>query len=140
MPLDEEKQKRLDALRTKREELALAEQQDADERELQAEELAATLEETIGKRGVDFAIVSNRFGVFALRRPDTQAIRNWERADDKKKLSLEWQIGLLKHYIVPESTSLLWAQTGAQRPGLVWQTSNEFVDLMGLHTDGGDRK
>ena len=123
-----------------------AAQAEADERELEAEELAATLEAKGQKRGADFVVVSNRLGgVFALRRPDTRAIRNGENASDKNKLSLEWNIGLLRHYIVePDEKApgkaLLWAQTSAQRPGLCWQTASAFVELMGVDVDSYNRK
>jgi hypothetical protein len=143
MALDEEKERadaeakrvkadRLAELRQKRGEAEAAEAQAADDRELAAEELAIVLEQKLGgKRGEAFQVINHRFGVFALRKPDTRAIRNWEQANEKQRMNLEWMIGLMRHYIEPSDKSLTWAQVCADRPGLCWHTGNIFVELMG---------
>lgn len=138
--LSEEQAKRLEELRTVREKREAAEAQAAEIRELEAEELALTLETQGGRRGEDFEVLTNRFGVFAITKPDTQAIRNWEKAVDAQKASLEWQIGILRHYIVPMDRQLVWAQTCATRPGLCWQTAEAFVDLMGIDRSRLEKK
>ena len=117
-----------------------AEASEAEVRDLEAAELTAALVAKGQKSGHDFIVVKNRFGVFAVRQPDTKAIRVWEKADDKTKLSLEWQIGVLRHYIEPAEKALLWAQTSATRPGLCWATSNAFVELMGVDVDAVQKK
>ena len=78
--LSEEQAKRLEQLREVREKREAAEAQAAEIRELEAEELALTLETQGGRRGEDFEVLTNRFGVFAIKKPDTQAIRNWENS------------------------------------------------------------
>ena len=140
MALDDKQKERLAELQKQRAESEQAETDRALERELAAEELAVKLAPALGKRGEDFAIISNRYGVFGLRKPDAQAIRNWERAEEKQKLSLEWQIGILRHYIEPKDTALPWAQTCAQRPGVCWQTAEAFVELMGVDRETVARK
>jgi hypothetical protein len=134
---------RADALAAHREaraKRAEEERDKADALELEAFELEAKLEAKLGKSGEEFAIVNNRFGVFAVRKPDTRAIRNWERATDKEKLSIEWMLGLLRHYIEPTEKAIPWAQLGAQRPGLVWQTGEAFVELMGIDRSKLEKK
>lgn len=146
MALDDTQKERLAALRHARMEREAKERDEADARELEAEELAALLEGRGLKRDADFKIVANRLGgVFALRRPDMRAIRSWENAKEKDRLSLEWNVGLLRHYIVePDdkapTRALLWAQTCAQRPGLCWETSTAFVELMGVDLDDKQKK
>lgn len=139
--MDDAKRARLAELRAAETERLAAEAEADEERELEERELAATLAATLGKRGVDFEIVSNKLGgVYGVRKPDTKAIRNWEQADEKKKTSLEWQIGLLRHYVEPEDKRLTWARTCAERPGLAWQTADAFVTLMGVDRDGLAKK
>ena len=46
----------------------------------------------------------------------------------------------MRHYIEPKDKALPWAQTCAQRPGLCWQTAEEFVGLMGVDREAADRK
>ena len=146
MALDETQRDRLAELRALNAERAARQSDQADERELEAEELAVTLEARGMKRDSDFKLIDNALGgVYALRRPDTRAIRNWENASEKQKLSLEWQIGILRHYILePDEKApgkaLLWAQTCAQRPGLCWQTSTAFVELMGVDVESHQKK
>lgn len=138
MALDEARRSRLAELRATDVDRETRETEAAEERELEARELAATLEQQGQKRDVDFKVVVNAIGgVYAIRKPDGKAIRNWEQASEKSKLSLEWMIGILKHYIIePDERapgkSLQWAQTCAQRPGLCWATSTAFVELMGV--------
>lgn len=131
---------RLVALRQKQAERDQAEKEAGDARELEALELVEVLEAKIGARDVEFAIVNNRFGVFAVRKPDTRAIKNWERASEKEKLSVEWQLGLIRHYIEPAEKAIVWLKLGAERPGLVWQTSEAFVDLMGIDRSKLEKK
>jgi hypothetical protein len=144
--LDDTKRDRLAELRARDAERESKAQEDADVRELEARELQIALEEKGLKVNADFKVIVNPLGgVFALRKPDTRAIRNWENASEKQKLSLEWQIGLLRHYIVePDekapAKALLWAQTCAQRPGLCWQTSTAFVELMGVDVEAHQKK
>jgi hypothetical protein len=150
MPLDDKQRERLEELRKSASQRQADEQDAADARELEAEELAAKLEAQGLVRGADFEVINNRLGgVYAVRRPDSRALRNWEAADEKKKGNSEWQIGLIRHYIVdPEGTDpkaqgsrgIVWAQTCAQRPGLLWQTTNAFIDLMSVDRDVATRK
>lgn len=146
MALTEQQRERLAELRAADAERETKEQEAADERELEARELAVLLEGKGLKGGVDFKVIANSLGgVFAVKKPDTRAIRNWENAGEKQKLSLEWQIGLIRHYIIePDDKAagkaLLWAQTCAQRPGLCWQTSNAFVELMGVDIESVQKK
>lgn len=134
-------QARLEAMHTRRKEQADQEEKAQELRQLEVFELEQKLEgELKGKRGVDFEIIDNRFGLFALRRPDTRAIRNWEQASDEKKQSLEWQTGVLRHYIYPSDQQIPWAQLATERPGLCWQTANAFVDLMGVDRSNLEKK
>jgi hypothetical protein len=112
-----------------------AKQDEADQlRQLEEEELSVKLEQELGgPRGDAFEVINNRFGgVFAIKRPDVQAIRNWEKADEKKKVNTEWQIGLMRHYIAPAEKQIAWAQVCADRPAVCWQTAEAFVTLMGI--------
>ena len=84
MALDDKAKERLAELRAAQYDREQAKAEKAEELELEALELAAKLETSIGKRGEDFAIIQNAFGVFAIRKPDAQAIRNWERAGEKQ--------------------------------------------------------
>ena len=146
MALTDQQRERLYELRAKDAELATAAQEEADSREYAVRELVLSLEAKGAKRDADFKIIDNTLGgLYALKKPDTRAIRNWENASEKQKLSLEWQIGLLRHYIIePDEKaagkSLLWAQTCAQRPGLCWQTSAAFVELMGVDLESNQKK
>lgn len=147
MALDEKQRERLAELRMASTNREAAEQDEADARELEGEELAATLEAKGLKRKVDFAIVVNRLGgVYALRKPDARAIRNWESASEKQKISLEWAIGLVRHYIIDAdgqaagSRGIAWAQMCAQRSGLCWQTTTAFVELMGVDIEAIQKK
>lgn len=146
MALDERQRDRLAELRASDAEREAKAQDDADARELEARELVLELEARGMKRDADFKVVSNPLGgVFALRKPDTRAIRNWESASEKQKLSLEWQIGILRHYIVePDEKApgkgIVWAQTCAKLPGLCWQTSTAFVELMGVDVEAFQKK
>ena len=147
--MDDTQRERLEELRKKdieREQLA---QEDADARELEARELQANLEArpSMGgvagatmKDGTDFIINNRLGGVYALRRPDGRGIRAWEQASDKQKLSPEWQIGLLRNYIVDPNPNnpqkgmrgIEWAQQCAQWPALLWMTTNAWIELMGV--------
>jgi hypothetical protein len=140
MALDEKQKERLAHLEREADERATEDASEAEVRKLDAAELTASLVAKGMKPRHDFIVVNNRFGVFAVRQPDTKAIRVWEKADDKTKLQLEWQIGVLKHYIEPVDKALLWAQTCATRPGLCWATSNAFVELMGVDVDAVQKK
>lgn len=132
---------RLEEVRKRRAEREKAEQAAADARDLEAHELELLLEDELkGVRSEAFEIVNNRFGVFAIRKPDSQAIRNWERASEDKKASLEWQIGILRHYVCPAEKQIPWAQLAAERPGLCWQTAEAFVDLMGIDRSRLEKK
>lgn len=133
---------RLEELRKAKAQRADKEKEAEEARELEALELEEKLRgELGGERGVAFEIINNRFGVFGLKRPDTRAIRNWEQATEKQKVSVEWQVGLLRHYIVPQERGLVWAQTvGDNRPGLLWQTADAFVDLMGIDRAALEKK
>lgn len=134
-------EKRLEAMRARQAARAKAEEEGEQLRALEASELEERLEgETKGKRDQAFAIVNNRFGVFGLRMPDTQAIRNWQSAPDAKKETLEWQIGILRHYILPTERAIPWAQLATERPGLCWQTASAFVDLMGIDRSLTEKK
>jgi hypothetical protein len=106
------------------------EQDESEGRELEAFELSDKLEATLGEPRKGFAIINNRAGVFAIRKPDTRAIRTWEHATDKQKLSAEWLIAYLRHYIEPKEKLQTWMALCAERPGLLWQTSDAFVELM----------
>lgn len=138
-PVDPEltRQERLARAQKAREERAAAEERAREDRLILAEELSASLQ---GVRGVDFQIVTNPHGVFAVTKPDSQAIRTWEMAPEKKKLSLEWMISYLRHYIVPKERSLEWCQICATRPGLLWDTSNAFLALMGVDVHEQEKK
>ena len=148
--MDDKQRERLAELRAQDIEREAKKQEEADLRELEARELVLNLEDKGLKRDIDFKIVSNPIGgVYALRKPDTRAIRNWEQASDKQKLSLEWQIGLIKHYIVDpdekdptaqDKRGIAWAQMCGARPGLCWQTVNAFGELMGMDIEGTQRK
>jgi hypothetical protein len=139
--VDETKKERLEALRTARAARDKAAADAADERELAAEELHAALAGPDMVRGVDFEIVTNPFGVYAIRKPDNQAILNWDNATKGKKLSLDWQIGILRNYILPDKAKgIEWAQVAAQRPGLAWDTSNAFMRLMGVVVEETEKK
>jgi len=150
MALDEAKKERLAKLRAEEAERQTREQEEADERELEALELTAALEGRGQKRGVDFVVINNRAGVFALKKPDTGAIRRWEAAKEKERLSLEWQIGFLGKYIVEldeqavkagrPPQGLTWQQTSQKFPGLCWQTANAFVDLMAVDRSETEKK
>jgi hypothetical protein len=146
MALSEQQRERLYELRAKDTENQAKAQEDAEEREFMARELVVSLEARGLKRDSDFKVVDNALGgLFAVRRPDTRAIRNWESSTDKQKQNLEWMIGLLRHYIIePDekapAKALLWAQTCAQRPGLCWQTSSAFVELMGVDLEAAQKK
>jgi len=146
MGLDEGRQSRLAELRALDAEREAKAQEAAEERELEARELAFSLEQKGLKEGHDFKVlVSAIGGVFAIRKPDGKAIRNWELASEKQKLSLEWQIGLLRNYIVePDEKSptkgIQWAQLSAQRPGLCWKASTAFVELMGVDVEERQKK
>jgi hypothetical protein len=147
MALDEQQRDRLAELRQASAVRATEARDESDARELEGEELAMALQAKGLKRDVDFAIINNPLGgVYALRKPDTRAIRNWESASDKQKLQLEWQIGILRHYIVdPDekqegARGLVWAQNSALRPGLCWETSTAFVRLMGVDVEGLQKK
>lgn len=132
MPLDEKETARLQAFRNKQAEAENASQENAERRELEIFDLVETLEKDFGKRGEGFEIVDNPYGLFAVKRPDTQATRNWEKATDAQHGDSTWNIGLLKHYIIPADRQLAWAQLAAERAGVWWQTAGEFVKLMGL--------
>lgn len=139
--MDDTQREKLAEFRQKASERDTAEQEASDLRELESHELVATLETKGLKHGSDFEIINNRLGgVYAIRKPDGRAIRNWEQASEKNKLSLEWQIGLLRHYIEPQDKAVLWAQTCAQRPGLCWQTADRFVEMMSVDREGLARK
>lgn len=147
--MDDKQRERLEELRKADAERETREQEESDLRELEARELQASLEAKSLKKGTDFEIVSNRLGgVFALRKPDTRAIRNWEQADEKKKLSSEWQIGLIRNYVVdPDDKDpqkgrrgLEWAASCAKWPGLLWQTTDAWVELMSVDRDGIAKK
>lgn len=140
--MDEVKKERLRVLREAQVDLEKAEKEATDERELEALELQAKIvAETKGVRGRDFAIVNNVFGVFAVRKPDAQAIGNWDRARDEDRLSLEWQIALLRNYIFPDKArGIEWAQIASDRPGLVWETANAFLELMGVSKSAVSKK
>lgn len=147
MTLTDEQRARLAALREGDAERALEAAEAADARELEVRELRALLEGRGLKDGVDFKVVDNKLGgTYAVKKPDSRAIRNWEQADDKKKQSLEWLIGLLRHYIVepdektPGARATVWSQTCAQRAGLCWDTANAFVELMGVDVESHQRK
>ncbi len=137
--LEADRLKRLAVAQKAREDRQQAEERAREDRLIEAEELAASLA-TLGTRGVDFQIVSNPHGVFAIRKPDSQAIRIWEQASEKKKLSLEWMISYLRHYIEPKDRGLLWCQISAQRPGLLWATSTVFLELMGVDVHEQEKK
>jgi hypothetical protein len=140
MALTDQQRARLEELRAKDADRDAAAQEAAEVREFEGRELSATLEGAGLVRGVDFEIVTNRIcGVYAIRKPDRQAMRNFDAADEKKKESTEWMIGLARHYVMdpaePSATSLSkkgieWAQKAAERPGLAWQTMRAFVSLM----------
>ena len=146
MALTQEQKDRLAQLREEEVSRAQDARDEADLRELEARELTATLEARGLKRDAGFKVIVNaRGGVFAVKKPDTRAIRNWENAADKDRLNLEWMIGLLRHYIVePDEKAagkaLLWAQTCAHLPGLCWQTSAAFIELMGVDLEAAQKK
>ncbi len=136
-----ERADRLAAHRQKQTERAGAETEAAEMRELEAFDLAESLEAKLGgARDVAFGIVNNRFGVFAVRKPDTRGVRTRQNASEKQRLSLEWEIAFLRHYIEPPEKAVLWMQTGAERPGLVWQTGEVFIALMGVDTSAREKK
>lgn len=161
MALTEQQRERLAALREKDAERDTASQDAADARELEGRELVLACEAKGWKEGHDFKIVSNPIaGVFAVRKPDARGIRTWENATEKQRLTLEWVISFLRHYIVgldeqpmpqagqkPEdgrplegAKGLVWAQASAQRPGLCWQTSRTFLELMGVDFEALEKK
>ncbi len=137
---EEARLERLSRARKARDERQQADERAGEDRLIEAEELSTALVGTLGERGVDFQIVSNPHGVFAIRKPDSQAIRIWEQASEKKKLSLEWMISYLRHYIEPKEKALLWCQVCAQRPGLLWATSTIFLELMGVDVHEQEKK
>lgn len=144
--MDDKQKERLAELRQREAERGQADQDADDARELEALELGTAIEAKGLRRGVDFAIVSNRLGgVFALSRPTGKSIRAWELATEKQRLNLEWMIGFLRPMIVEpdgatEKRAIVWAQMCGQRPGLCWQTANAFVELMGVDREERDRK
>lgn len=150
MAITDQQRERLAELRAADVDREAKKQEEADLLELEARELATTLEARGEVGGVDFKIIASTLGgVFAVRKPDGRAIRNWEQASEKQKLSLEWQIGLLRHYIVEVdekapggagARGIVWAQKCAGRPGLCWATSAAFVELMGVELDSSQRK
>lgn len=125
---------------------ARAEQEEARERASARRELAEyELEERLtgelkGPRGEAFEIVSSRVGVFGVRKPDTQAVRTWEKASDDKKFSHEWQISFLRHQIVPEDRQVAWMQLASSWPVLASETATAFVVLMGLDRSAIEKK
>lgn len=144
--MDEKQRERLAELRLKEAERGQAEKEAGDARELEAFELAETLESKGARRGYDFQLVSNPLcGVFAIRKPGGKEIRQWEMAKEKDKTNLEWLIGFLRPLIVePDETKkergIRWAQMCGERPGLCWQTGEKFVELMGAVREDHDRK
>jgi hypothetical protein len=141
MALTEEQKSQLEKFREARAAKDQAEQDATELREFERESLVAELEKTLGKENVDFKIIDNPFGLFAIRKPDLKAIRNWEQAPEAKRTNLEWAISLLRHYIAPESKSIEWCQIGGNgRPMLIWHTANAFVELMGLDKTAAGKK
>jgi hypothetical protein len=133
--VEDAQREKLAAMRAKRQKAEADELEAREQRELEAGELADKLELEGQKRGEDFEIIVNRFGVFAIRKPDHQAITSWDRASNEKKLSLDWQIGILRHYIVSDDGGVRWAQIAAVRPGVCWDTAAAFAKLMGVEAD-----
>lgn len=166
MALDDKQRERLAELRAAETDRQARAQEESEALELEALELRAALESVGLKEGSDFKIVVNALGgVYAVRKPDTRAIRNWENATQKQQLNLEWVISLLRHYILmpgevaipkaahgqsapemapgvrPEgSRGIEWSQMCAQRPGLCWQTLRAFLELMGVDIEGAEKK
>jgi len=73
------------------------------------------------------------------------------------KLSSEWQIGLIRHYVVDTDVptaapganqqatpsgkrGLEWAQACAKWPGLLWQTTNAWIELMSVDREAVAKK
>ena len=130
--MDDKSKERLEELRLARVRREAQEQEEADSRELEEEELCLKLEEELkGRRGIDFEIINNKFGVFGLRKPDGRAISSIDKASAEKQATLQWNIDLLKHYIVPQERSLAWVQVAADRTGLCWETALAFKALAG---------
>lgn len=146
MALTQEARDRLAELREQDVERSALAKESAEERELEARELGATLEARGLKRDLDFKVIDHAMcGVYAIRKPDGRAIRNWDNASDKEKLTLEWLIGIMRHYIIePDekapAKALQWAQMCGQRPGLCWTTSTAFIQLMGVDTEAHQKK
>jgi hypothetical protein len=144
--MDDQQRQRLAAHRQAEAEREASAQEEADLRELEAHDLAASLEGKHGKRGVDFEVINNALGgVYAIRKPDTRANRNWEQASEKSRLSLEWMIGLLRHYIIEPDEKApgkanQWMQACGARPGLCWQTAEKFVEMMGIDREAAQKK
>jgi hypothetical protein len=136
--LDEAKKERLAEVRKLAAEREQAARDAADLLELEAEELHL---KQSGTRGVDFEIIKNRFGCFAVKKPDDRAIAAWDRQTPEKKLETDWIITWLRHYILPDAAEgVRWAQIAAQRPGLAWETANAFLALMGVSRDEAAKK
>jgi hypothetical protein len=111
----------------------------ADLKELEVYELKEKLA-SLGKENEDWRIINNPFGLFAVKKPDARAIKTFENAKDKDKISLEWNIAYLRHYIVPDDRVTVWMQTCGTRAGLAWQTMNEFLKLMGVESADNEKK
>lgn len=141
-PAEVLRRERLQKARKKNDDHAAAKRRELEDREIEVAELTEKLEvSTKGKRGTDFEVVSTPFGVYGIRKPDHQAVTNWDKATNEKRLSLDWQIGLLRHYILPDPNvdGIAWAQQGALRPGIVWETAAAFTALMGAEVDAAGK-
>src|SRR5579872_7418877 len=123
--MDDAKKERLAELLRLKQERELQEEAAAEERQLAAEELAASLEGPpesgkFGTRGEDFEVICHRYGVWAVRKPDGQAIATWDRVDEKKRWSVDWAPQFLRNYILPsKEEGLKWQTVCGQRPGLI---------------------
>jgi len=150
MPLTEQESAELESHRRSQAERRKAAAEEAERRELDVARLVAKLEEpgpegpggvrVTPRRGADFEIVDNPFGLFAVRKPDDHALLTWENAPEKKKLSTDWLSTYLRHYILPKERMIEWCQIGAQRPGLVIQTATAFLRMMGIATEDEAKK
>lgn len=140
MSLSAEEQAELESFRQSRVTKAKEAKDAADRQELEVERLAAKCEADGKVRGKDFEIIVNPFGVFAVRAPDDHAILTWENASSKKKDSADWLSQYLRHYIISDDKGIAWATVGAKRPGLVYQTGNAFLKMMGAVTDESEKK
>lgn len=109
-------------------------QEDEDARELEELRLSSQLAKELGVRGKDFEIVNTTFGVFGVRKPDAQGIAQWDKAVSATPPSAERLIGILRHYVVPESKKLEFHAVASERPGIAmgsYSVAAAFQSLTG---------